>query len=62
MPRKEDPRFTVKVRLAPALYATIQRTAARAGKPLASTIVSLLWIACGQLAVRPQRGPRDNRC
>ncbi len=53
MPHKEDPRFTVKVQLSPALYATIQRVAGRAGKPLGPTIVSLLWIACGRLQLGP---------
>lgn len=61
MPHKEDLRRVVTLQLSPALYATIQRVAARAGKPLGSTIVSLLWIACGKLDLRPQRGSRDTR-
>ena len=53
MPRKDDGVVTVTLRLSPALYATVQRVAGRAGKPLQSTIVSLLWIACGRLSLRP---------
>jgi len=54
MPRAEDPKFRVVLNLSPALYATIDRVAGRAGKPLASTIVSLLWIACGKLDLQPR--------
>lgn len=53
MPRKDSEVVTVTLRLSPALYATIQRVAGRAGKPLASTIVSLLWIALGRLQIGP---------
>ena len=55
MPRKDSEVVTVTLRLSPALYLTIQRVAGRAGKPLASTIVSLLWIALGRLQLGPWR-------
>lgn len=58
MPREKPTSVTVTLQLSPALYATIQRVAARAGKPLESTIVSLLWIACGQLQLGPWRKHR----
>ncbi|MBA7653087.1 hypothetical protein ES703_60929 [subsurface metagenome] len=61
MDRETDPGTTVTLHLSPALYATIQRVASRAGKPLPSTIVSLLWIACGQLQLGPWRKHRPDR-
>lgn len=53
MARERPGNVTVTLTLSPALYATIQRVAGRAGKPLGSTIVSLLWIACGRLQLGP---------
>ena len=58
MPDEEDHYFNIKIRLSPALYATINRVAMRAGKSLNSTIVSLLWIACGRLDLSPWRKRR----
>lgn len=59
MPREKPTSVTVTLNLSPALYATIQRVAGRAGKPLASTIVSLLWIAVGRLDLRRRSGHHD---
>lgn len=57
---REKPNYVaVTIRLSPALCSTIQRVAGRAGKPLGSTIVSLLWIALGRLDLRKRSGHHD---
>ena len=59
MSAKDFRSIEVTLKLSPALYATVQRVAARAGKSLNSTISSLLWIACGRLDLRRRSGDRD---
>lgn len=59
MARAKDQFVTVSLRLSPALRATIERVAHRAGKPIESTISSLLWIALGRLDLRQRSGHRD---
>lgn len=58
-PREFPGYGTITIKLSPALLATINRVATRAGKSLNSTIVSLLWIACGRLDLRRRSGNRD---
>ena len=43
---------TVNLRLSPALHRQLEAAARNAGKPLESTIKSLLWIALGAYNLR----------
>lgn len=59
MPHQEDHRIPVTFRFSPALHAQLRLAAKRAGKPLESTIKSLLWIGLGALDLKSKQWGND---
>lgn len=53
MPHEEGSSISLHLRLSPELLTAILRIAGRSGRPLEATIVSLLWVAAGQIELRP---------